>query len=76
MSVVDIVRDKVKVCYASIFVGDYVLLVFMKLKLGILQEDLAHRFGHELTIVSNVYRLWLPISSKYMTYEGSDCMAK
>ena len=53
-------RNKVKVCHASLSVEDHVLLIFMKLRLGLLQEDLAHRFGLELTIVSNVYRLWLP----------------
>ena len=52
-------------CHACLSV-DHVLLVFMKLRLGLLQEDLAHRFGLELTIVSNVYRLWLPVLSKYV----------
>ena len=38
----------------------------MKLRLGLSHEDFANRFGLELTIVSNVYRLWLPVLSKYV----------
>jgi len=60
------VGDKVKVCHVRLYVEDHILLVFMKLRLGLLQEDLAHRFGLEISIVSNVYRLWLPVLSKYM----------
>ena len=66
MSVVDIVRDSVKVCHAHLSVEDHILLVFMKLRLGLLHQDVVNIFGLELTIVSNVYRLWLPILSKYV----------
>jgi len=78
--VVDMVRDNVMVCHAHLSVEDHVLLVFMKLRLGLLQEDLAHRFGLETSIVSNVYRLWLPVLSKYMRalivwpYRNSICL--
>jgi len=53
-------------CHARLSVEDHVLLVFMKLRLGLLYEDFANRFGLELTIVSNVYRLWLPVLFKYV----------
>ena len=58
--------DKVKGCHACLSVEDHTLLVCMKLRLGLLQEDFAHRFCLEWTIVSNVYRLWLPVLSKHM----------
>jgi len=54
--VVDIVRDKVKVCRARLPVEDHVLFVFMKQRFALLQEILAHIFGLEISIVSNVYR--------------------
>ena len=43
--VLDIVRDKVKVCRTRHSVEDHVLISFIKLRLGLLQEDLAHRSG-------------------------------
>ena len=47
MWVVDIVRDKVRMCHARLSVEVHVLFFFMKLKLGLLQEDFANsnRFG-------------------------------
>jgi len=47
MWLADVVRDKVYGCHARFSVEDHAL--------GLLQEDLAHRFGLEFTIVSNVY---------------------
>jgi len=32
-------------CHARVSVEDHVLLVFMKLRLGLLHEDFANRFG-------------------------------
>ena len=58
--------DKIKVCPARLSIEDHVLFVSMKLRLGLLEEDFAHRFGIELTIVPNVDRLWLLVLSKYM----------
>jgi len=60
------VRDKVKVRHARRSVEDHVLVASMKLGLALLQDDLVHKFGLELTIVSNVYRLWLPVWSNNM----------
>jgi len=47
-------------------VEEHVLVAFKKLGLGLLQDHLAYKFGLELTIASNVHRLWLPVLSKNM----------
>ena len=35
------------------------LLILMRLRLGLLNEDLAHRFGISTTICSNIFKTWI-----------------
>lgn len=57
---------KVKSCHSSLSTYDHVLLVLMKLRLGLLNMDLAERFGIPVCTVSKVFRIWLPALSSYM----------
>ena len=39
---------------------DHALIVLMKIRLGLLNKDIAYRFGVEPPIISKIYRQWLP----------------
>ena len=40
-----------------------ILVVLMKLRIGLLNKDIAHRFGMQTSTISNIYRSWLPVIS-------------
>ncbi|XP_057310316.1 uncharacterized protein LOC130648294 [Hydractinia symbiolongicarpus] len=44
--------------------NDHLLLELLKLKLGLLNKDLAYRFGLRETVASRIYRRWIPIISR------------
>ncbi|XP_057310297.1 uncharacterized protein LOC130648274 [Hydractinia symbiolongicarpus] len=48
-----------KVC--DISMKDHLLIILVELRLGLLNKDLAHRFGISFQKVSKIYRSWLPI---------------
>ena len=58
--IVDIVKHNVKKCSANLSIEDHILIVFMKLRLGLLNNDKALRYGIKSTMVSKIYRKWLP----------------
>ena len=42
------------------------LLTLMRLRLAVLNEDLADRFGISLTICSNTFTTWIKLTSKVL----------
>ncbi len=54
-----VLKSKLQKVTSSISFEDHILLVMMKLRLGLLNRDLAYRFGIEETTVSKIYRRWL-----------------
>ena len=63
MRVVNCVRGKAAICHSHLSTEDHVLVVLMKLRLGLLNKDIAHIFGIQTSTISNIYRSWLPIIS-------------
>ena len=64
--VTDLVMGKVASCHSSLTSCDHVLVIFMRLRLGLLYKDLAHRFGVPESTMSKVYRTWLPVLSSHL----------
>ena len=64
--VTDLVVGKVPSCHSSLTSCDHVLVIFMRLRLGLLYKDLAHRFGVPESTMSKVYRTWLPVLSSHL----------
>ena len=58
--IVDIVKYNIKKCSANLSIEDHILIGFMKLRLGLLNNDIALRYGIKSTMVSKIYRKWLP----------------
>ena len=55
------VRSLVKIFHSSrLSIEDHLLLVMMKLKLGLLNKDIAFRFRISPSIVSKIFRNWIP----------------
>ena len=61
-----LVKDKARSYHSSKSVNDHVLMVFMKLRLGLLNKDLALRFQVPDSTVSKIVRSWLPALAKHM----------
>ena len=59
------IKGKLTRCSSLLF-PDHLLLVLMKLKLGLLNTDLAYRFGINVTTVSKIYRNWIPLLADAM----------
>ncbi|XP_057302736.1 uncharacterized protein LOC130636903 [Hydractinia symbiolongicarpus] len=55
-----------KVC--DISMKDHLLIILVKLRLGLLNKDLAHRFGISFQKVSKIYRSWLPIIAENVQF--------
>ena len=47
---------------------DHLLLILMKLRLGLLNKDLAHRFNIQPQTVTRIYRSWLPIIAQNVKF--------
>ena len=45
---------------SSFTVEDHLLIVLMKLRLGLMNRDIAYSFGCKPTTISKIYRQWLP----------------
>eukprot|EP00795_Rhopilema_esculentum_P010001 gene10001-18627_t len=58
--VVSLVRSNLKKCSSVLSEEDHVLIVLMKLKLGLMNEDIAYRIGCTNTMISTNFRTWLP----------------
>ena len=50
----------IKRACSSFSVEDHILIVLMKLRLGLMNRDIAYRYGCKPAIISKVYRKWLP----------------
>ena len=59
MWVVNCVRGKTAICHSHLSAEDHVLVVLMKMRLGLLNKDIARRFGMQTSTISNIYRSWL-----------------
>lgn len=64
--VTNLVMGKVASCHSSLTSCDHVLIIFMRLRLGLLYKDLGQRFGVPESTMSKVYRTWLPIISSHL----------
>lgn len=58
--VLDLVKDTLKLCHSRVSSEDHLLIILMKLRLGLLNKDIAQRFGITENIVSKIFRSWLP----------------
>lgn len=45
---------------------DHLFIVLIKLKLGLTNKDIAYRFDVSFSLVSKIYRQWLPILALYL----------
>ena len=53
-------KDKMFTC-CKLSLEDHLLLVLMKLRLGLLNKDLAFRFCVSFQAISKIYRTWIPV---------------
>ena len=58
--ILNLVKDNVKSCHSRVSSEDHLLIVLIKLRLGLLNKDIAQRFGITENIVSKIFRSWLP----------------
>jgi hypothetical protein len=54
-----------KLCVKTMSMQDHLLLVLMKLRLGLLNRDLAFRFNLSDTSVSRIINQWIPNIAKH-----------
>ena len=62
--VAGLVADKASSFHSSLTSNEHVLIVLMRLCLGLLNKDIAYRFGIPKSTTSKVFRTWLPILSQ------------
>ncbi|XP_033635558.1 uncharacterized protein LOC117296645 [Asterias rubens] len=60
MWMLDNMREKVTYIDTQLGMEDHLLIVLMKLKLGLLNKDLANRFGVSSGIVTKIVTQWIP----------------
>ena len=58
--IIGLIKGSVEKCTSKLSTEDHVLIVLMKLRLGLLNKDIAHRFSCKVTMISKIYRSWLP----------------
>ena len=54
-------KNSVTKYHNRLSLSDNLLIVLMKLKLGLLNKDIAHRFGLKCQIISKIYRSWIKV---------------
>ena len=60
------VKSKIRPLAKSLSIEDHVLVVLMKLKLGLLNKDIAYRFIVPVHVISRISRAWLPVLATCM----------
>lgn len=58
--IVGLIKGRVKKCTTKLSAEDHVLAILMKLRLGLLNKDIAYRYSCKVTVISKIYRCWLP----------------
>ena len=61
------VKSSIKILHKKLSLEDHVLLVLMKLKLGLLNKDLAVRFDISTSRISKIFRSSVPLIAAHMT---------
>ena len=62
------IRADVNLCHTRLSLEDHLLIVFMKLKLGLLNRDIAFRFMLSSSIISNIFRSWITILANHLKH--------
>ena len=57
--VLKLVKNIRKIC-CTLSIEDHLLIVSMKLRIGLMNRDIAYRFGYSPAIISKIFRQWLP----------------
>ena len=60
------IKPHVKLFHKSLSLEDHLLIVLMKLKLGLLNKDIAQRFGVSSSTITKIFRGWVPIMGSSM----------
>jgi len=58
--IVAVCKDSLPVMHDSVSFNDHLLIVFLKLRLGLLNKDIADRFAISPASVFNILRVWIP----------------
>ena len=61
------VKSSIKILHKTLSLEDHMLVVLMKLKLGLLNKDLAVRFDISTSRMSKIFRSLVPLIATYMT---------
>ena len=61
------VKSSIKILYKKLSLEDHMLVVLMKLKLGLLNKDLAIRFDISTSRMSKIFRSLVPLVATHMT---------
>ena len=60
------IKLHVKLFHNSLSLEDHLLIVLMKLKLGLLNEDITQRLGVSSSTITKIFRDWVPIVGRSM----------